>query len=79
MNADKKKEFYKQTKIAGVLLFLPFVMTAGPLAGHFMGEILREKFNFGEGVSLICIAIGFVASAVETIRLIKLAIKIDKS
>ncbi|MDP1854359.1 MAG: DUF456 domain-containing protein [Candidatus Omnitrophota bacterium] len=79
MSVDKKKEFYKQTKIAGVLLFLPFVLVAGPLAGNFLGEYLRNKFNLGQAVSVICITMGFVSSAVETIRLIRLAIKIDKS
>lgn len=79
MDLEKKKDFYKQTRIAGIVLFLPFILAAGPLAGHFAGEYLRKKFNLGQSVSVICIAAGFVSSILETVRLIKLAVKIDKS
>jgi hypothetical protein len=73
-----KEQFFKQIKVAGIVACIPFVLAAGPLAGHFVGEYLRIKFKLGPAVSIICITIGFISGAVETVRLIKLISKIDK-
>lgn len=67
----KKDQIYKQIKAAGIAVSIPFVLAAGPIAGHFAGEYLRSKFNLGSAVIIFCITIGFLASAVETVKLIK--------
>jgi len=74
----KKEQFFKQIKAVSIASCIPFVLVAGPLAGHFVGEYLRVKFNLGTGVSIICITMGFISGAVETVRLIKFISKIDK-
>lgn len=74
-----KEQIYKQIKVAGIALCIPFVLAAGPLAGHFAGEYLRNKFNLGPAVTIVSITIGFVLSAVETVKLIKFISKTDKN
>ena len=75
---ENKDLIYKQVKAAGLALYIPIVMVSAPLAGHFTGEYLKERFNTGSFVSLVCIAVGFMVSLVETIRIIRLIGKISK-
>ena len=73
-----KEQFYKQVKVAGIASCIPFVLAAGPLAGQFAGEYLEKRFNLGPAVTIVCIIIGFISSAFETVKLIKFISKIDK-
>jgi uncharacterized protein YqgC (DUF456 family) len=69
---------YKWIKIGGLLSFIPIAMAAGPLAGYFAADYLKERFNFPGFTSAIFILIGFVASMMETVKIIKLALKTEK-
>ena len=70
-------KIYKWIKIGGLLSFIPFVMAAGPLAGYFSADYLEKRFGLPNVTSAIFITIGFIASARETIRIIRLAIKTE--
>ena len=72
------KEIYRWLKIGGLLSFIPFVLAAGPLAGYFFGGYLEKKFSLPNFVSVIFITIGFFASAKETIKIIRLALKTEE-
>jgi hypothetical protein len=76
---EKKKEIYKQIKVGGFALYIPVILATGPMAGHFAGEYLKTKFNAPGFVSMICIAVGFIAGGIETARTIKLISKISDS
>ena len=69
---------YKWIKIGGLLSFIPVIMAAGPLGGYFCADYLEKRFNLPSYTSLIFITIGFIASARETIRIIRLALKTEK-
>lgn len=73
-----KEQFYKQVKVVGIASSIPFVLAAGPLAGHFAGKYLSNSFNLGPWVIIVCITIGFISSAFETVKLIKFISNIDK-
>ena len=73
-----KKELYKRIKIAGILSFIPFVLAGGVLGGYLMGDYLGKKSFFISFAMPICIGIGILVSILEVVRIIKLAVKIDK-
>ena len=69
---DKRKaDLYKWIKIGGLLSFLPFVLVTGPIAGFYLGSYLEKRFNLPSYVSMVLIVIGFIASVMETIKVIK--------
>jgi len=72
-----KKAAYKWIKIAGLMSFLPFVLAAGPFAGYLLGSYLQEKYNAPQYVVLIAISIGFAGSVIETVKLVKFALKAE--
>ena len=74
----KKEEAYKRVKIAGLLIFIPLVLAISPLAGFLTAQYLREKFHLGNYIIFILVGLGFLAGVRETVRIIKLAIKIEK-
>ena len=73
-----KQEIYKWIRLGGLLSFIPFVLAAGPIAGYLAGEYLIKRFGLPPYTSFIFAAVGFAASARETVRIIRLAIKTDK-
>ncbi len=74
----QKKKVYKWIKIGGLLSFLPFVMAAGPLGGYLMGELLQKKLGLPPITMAICIILGFLGSAVETVKVIKMALRAEE-
>jgi hypothetical protein len=75
---EKKPEVYKWIKIAGLVSFLPFVLVVGPVGGYFIGDYLQKRFSLNRYFTLIIIAVGFIFSLRETVRIIKLVIFIDR-
>lgn len=78
MGENKKTETYKWIKIAGILSFIPFVLASGPIAGFFLGDICQKKFNTPPYLTIIFVTVGFAGSVMETIRIIKVALRSDK-
>ncbi|MDD5731012.1 MAG: hypothetical protein PHN57_07810 [Candidatus Omnitrophica bacterium] len=74
----EKKQFYRRIKIAGMLSYIPVILATGPLAGFFAGDYLARKSGLPPYTALLCSALGFIASVMETVRIVKLVIKIDK-
>ena len=69
---------YKWIKIGGLLSFIPIAMAAGPLAGYFIADYLEKKFAFPNFTSAICIIVGFIASVMETVKIIRMALKTEE-
>ena len=78
MDSIKKPAFYKWVKIGGMMSFIPLVLAAGALAGYFIGDYLTRRFNFPAWTSFTLAALGFAGSVRETIRIIRVALKIEK-
>ncbi len=68
---------YKWIKIGGLLSFIPVVLAAGPLAGYFLADYLEKGLNFPGWTSAICVTVGFIAGVMETVKIIKLALKTE--
>ena len=71
-------KIYKWIKIGGLLSFIPIIMAAGPLAGYFAADYLEKRFGLPSFTSAVFIVLGFLASARETVRIIKMALKTEK-
>ncbi len=74
----RKKRIYKWIKIGGLLSFLPFVMAAGPIGGYLLGDILEKKFGAPSWATGLCIIIGFAGSAIETVKVIQVALRAEE-
>jgi|GEM_PF-572977 F0F1-type ATP synthase assembly protein I len=73
---NKKAEFYRLTKIWGLISFVPVVLAAGPLAGYFLGDYLEKKIGFAPYLSLVLLGFGFFTSIKEIIKILRI---IDKT
>ncbi len=71
------KEFYKRIKIAGMISYIPIMLAAPALAGFFLGDYLQNKFGLSFYISIFCIGIGIVIGIRESIRIIRLVLKIE--
>ena len=74
-----KKEFYARIRLAGILSYIPLVLFTGPFVGYLAGDYLAKKLKAPTSVLLICIALGFLSSIIEIIRIIKLARKSENN
>ncbi len=75
----KKQEVYKWIKIGGLLSFLPFVLVAGPLLGWWVGDYVVKAWNAPFGVLALGAFLGFLASIMESARLIRLTLRLEKN
>ena len=71
----KTEEMYRWVKTAGMLSIIPIVLSAGPLSGYLVADLLIGKFGFPGYTTIICVIIGFAAGVKETVRIIKIALK----
>ena len=71
------KEFYKRIKIAGMISYIPVMLAAPALAGFFLGDYLQKKFNLPFYISIFCIGLGLIIGIRESIRIIRLALKME--
>jgi len=78
MSTENKKDYYKWIKIIGLLSSLPFILASGPMGGYFIGDYITRRFNLGIYVTFIFIVVGFIGSLIETIKVIRMLIKIDR-
>lgn len=72
------QDAYKRVKIAGLLLMIPAMLAAAPVAAYIAAAFLRKKFGFPEFWCTAMAAVGFAAGIRETIRIIRLVIRIER-
>lgn len=72
-----KQVIYRYIRVGGLLSSIPFVLVSGPLAGYLAAEFLKEKFHLNALAALALIALGFICSFIETIRIIRNLLKHD--
>lgn len=68
----------QQVKIMGILLYIPVVLWAGPLSGYLLGDYLARRFSWGQMAQVTGVSAGVLFSVLETFRIIRLALMIDK-
>ncbi len=60
-----------------MISYIPVMLAAPALAGFFFGDYLQKKFNLPFYVSIFCIGLGIIIGIKESIRIIRLALKIE--
>ena len=75
---ESKDAVYSQIKQLGILTAVPIVLLAGPALGFFLGSWLDRKYHIYPWVTIIAVALGFIASGREIVRLLKQVLKEDK-
>jgi F0F1-type ATP synthase assembly protein I len=63
------EDTYSALRSAGLLLSIPTLLIVSPLAGFFLGAWLDRKWNSGPWLSIVGLALGFVAAGRETWRI----------
>jgi F0F1-type ATP synthase assembly protein I len=61
----------------GLLSSIPFVLALAPIVGYFLGKFLDQKFRTQPWLSIVLLALGFVAGVRETIKIIKVSQRED--
>jgi len=74
----QKENFYKGIKTMGFVSFIPFILAAGPLSGYFVGSFLQKKFNLSSYTVLAGVVFGFIAGTMETIKILKAIVRMNK-
>jgi len=72
-----KQDLYNGIKIAGLLSFIPLVLAGGAIGGYLAGDYIEKKIWNSSFAVPGFVAIGLLGSVIETVRIIKLALKID--
>lgn len=75
---SSKEEIYKGIKIAGFISFIPIVLLSGSLGGYFLGSYLQVRFGIAAWVTTALVIIGLLMGAGETVRIIKLIMRLDQ-
>ncbi|MCX5695797.1 MAG: AtpZ/AtpI family protein [Candidatus Omnitrophica bacterium] len=73
-----KEELYKRIKIAGLVSYIPIILATSSLAGFFLGDYLQKKFHLSFYFMVICAAAGVVLGIRESVRILRLVLRIDK-
>ncbi len=74
----EKKGLYKRIKIAGMLSSIPLILVGTIFAGYLLGNYLEQKFPQATFATLICIVAAILLSIAESVRIIRLVVKIEK-
>ena len=61
----------------GLLSSIPFILALAPIIGFFLGQYLDQKFRTRPWLSLVLLALGFVAGVRETIHIVRLSQRED--
>jgi F0F1-type ATP synthase assembly protein I len=67
---------YRQARIAGIALVMPFLMLAGPLVGLFGGRWLDSLFGTKPWIEMIGLVLGLIAGG-QQVHLMYLRLRRD--
>lgn len=74
----KREEMYNNIRVTGFATLIPFVLLSGPIGGYLAGIFLVDKLHLPRYTVLICLALASLASFIQTVRVIRAMIKLDK-
>ena len=61
----------------GLLSAIPFILAIAPIVGYLLGQYLDARFHTKPWLSVILMALGFVAGVRETVRIVRLSQRED--
>lgn len=72
-----KKDQYQLIRIAGFISLIPIVLIAGPWTGYWSFIVVKHLFHISDYWGIIFILVFTLASIFETIRIMKLVVRLD--
>ena len=70
-SGKESEEFYRQIRVIGLAIFLPFVMVAGPVAGYLIGDWIGGLMGGATWPRTAGLVLGLVAGVQQTILIIR--------
>ena len=71
-------KLYNNLAIASILVMLPFVVAAGAFVGYLCTDWLARVAHISGWLFTLIIILGFLSGIFESMRMLKLAIRMDK-
>jgi ATP synthase protein I len=68
-----EEDRYWAIRQAGLLTTIPVLLAASPIIGFFIGRFIDRKVNTEPVFSAVFLLLGFIAGAIQTARVVKLA------
>jgi len=75
---NKREDIYRWIRLGGFLSYIPVALLTGPLAGYVVGDYLTKRFGIAPVAVPICAAVGTAAGITETVRIIRLVLRLEK-
>jgi ATP synthase protein I len=76
---EPDEERFRAYRHASLYLTIPLLLAVSPFVGYFLGRILDRFFHTGETLSLVFLALGFIAGGRETYRLLARVSREDRA
>lgn len=61
----------------GLLSAIPFILAIAPIVGYLLGQYLDTRFHTKPWLSVVLMALGFVAGVRETVKIVRLSQRED--
>jgi ATP synthase protein I len=61
----------------GLLSTIPFILAIAPIVGYLLGQYLDTRFHTKPWLSVVLMALGFVAGVRETIKIVRMSQRED--
>lgn len=74
---EKDRKKVTAWRQVGLLTTIPFILALAPIVGFLLGQYLDKRFQTRPWLSVILLALGFVAGVRETIKIIQLSQRED--
>lgn len=79
MGKEPDEERYRAYRHFSLYLTIPLLLAVSPFVGFFLGKLLDRFFHTGETLSLVFLALGFVAGGREIYRILQRASREDRA
>lgn len=71
MGAAPNDKFYPLVRNIGIVVTIPMVFVAGPVAGFLIGQWIDQKWSTDPWARVVLSLLGFIASIKQVVELIK--------
>ena len=76
---EPDEDRFRAYRHASLYLTIPLLLAVSPFVGYFLGRFLDRVFHTGETLSLVFLALGFVAGGRETYRMLQRVSREDRA
>lgn len=78
MQKRDEENRYEAIRQAGLLTTIPILLAASPIIGFLIGKFIDRKLGTEPVFSAIFLILGFIAGAVQVVRVVRIADRTSK-